>query len=86
MPVNGFDITNALVIPLVTVPLNSYPDALSCLLRIGISVETYLLLSQGPVEALNSSYGLRVTKGNTPMTYAQLRASLLTDIQFFPLG
>jgi len=52
MPVNGFDITNALVIPLVTVPLYGYLDALSCLLRIGILVEAYLLRFYLPLSSM----------------------------------
>ena len=77
MPVNRFDVPDALVVPLCAVPLDGCPDALSCLLRIGIAVETYLLLSQCPVEAFDSAYGLRMAKRNTSMIYTYLRADLL---------
>ena len=44
-PVNGFNIPNTLVISFSDVSLDGCPDALPCLLRIGILVEAYLLLS-----------------------------------------
>jgi len=65
------------VIPLSAVSLYGFSDALPCLIRIAIPVQAYLFLSQSPVETLNSPYGLRVAKGDTPVTYAQLGASLL---------
>ena len=85
MPINGFNIPNTLVIPLGAVPLDGCPDALSCLLRVRIPAEAYFLLPQCSVEALNSPYGLRMAKGNTPMNYAQLGASLLKSSWFLPL-
>jgi len=77
MPVNGFDIPDTLVIPLSTVSFDGCLDALPCLFRIGIQVKAYLFFSQGPMKALNTPYGLRMTRRNTLMPYAQLEASLL---------
>ena len=76
MPVNGFNVTNALLIPLSAVSIDGCPDALSGLLRVGIAIKACLFLPQGSVEALNSSCRLRMTKGNTAMTCAQLGATL----------
>ena len=77
MPIDGFNVPNTLVISLSTVAFDGCPDILPCLLRIGIAAKAYFLLSQSPTEAFYSAYGLRMTKGDTPVTYAQFRASLL---------
>ena len=69
IPANGVNVTDSLVISPGAASINGYHDALSCLLRVGISVEANFLFPHCPVEALNSPYGLRVIKGNTPVGY-----------------
>ena len=81
MPVNRFDVPNTLVIPVVAVSLDSYPDALPCFFRIGIQVKAYLFFSQGPVKAFDSAYGLRMAERNTPMIYTHLRAGLSQEFE-----
>ena len=76
MPVNGLNVANTLVIPLSAISLHGYTDALSRLLRVGVTVKANSLFPHRPVKTLDSPYGLGVTKGNTSLGYPQLRASL----------